>query len=501
MDTTPAISLSHISKRFPGVAALSDVSFDLHPGEIHVLVGENGAGKSTLINILGGIEQPDQGIILVKGREYRGLTPALSQELGIGIIHQELAVVPQLSLAENIYLGRLPRKGPLRIDWARLNGDAATSLRSFGVSAKPTTLVRDVSVAMQQVVEISKVLAMESDIIVMDEPTSSLTSREVTELFRIVFELKRRGCSIIYISHRLEEVKRVGDRVTVLKDGQVVGTRAVPEVDIGELVRMMVGRRVNRGRHARTWTLGQEVLRVSDLTTPGKVRGVSFSVRAGEIVGLAGIVGAGRSEIVRAIFGAEAGTTGEVAIDGRPVRIRSPQQAIKHGLALIPEDRRREGLITEFPLRVNVSLPRLQARGGIMIDGRAERAQAEEARGQLRIKTPHIEQVVANLSGGNQQKVVIGKWLGVDAKVLIFDEPTRGIDVGAKAEVQQLIRDFASQGKAIVIVSSELPELLAACDRILVVYDGRVVSELPGDAATEEDVVYSATTGLRRSVT
>lgn len=501
MKEAPTISLSRISKRFPGVTALSDVSLDLYPGEIHVLVGENGAGKSTLINILGGIEQPDQGVITVKGREYKTLTPGLSQELGIGIIHQELAVVPQLSLAENVFLGRLPTRGSSRIDWERLNKDAAASLESFGVRVSPTTLVRDVSVAYQQVVEISKVLAMNSDIIVMDEPTSSLTSREVSELFRIVAELKRRGCSIIYISHRLEEVKRLGDRVTVLKDGQVVGTRPAAEVSVDELVRMMVGRRVVRERRKRTWELGDEALRVKDLATPGKVRDVSFSVRAGEILGIAGIVGAGRSEIIRAIFGAEPGATGEIHIGGRPVRVRSPQEAIKHGLALIPEDRRQEGLITGFTMRVNIGLPWLQAKGGALIDAAQERARAEEARDQLSIKTPSVEQVVGNLSGGNQQKVVIGKWLGVDAKVLFFDEPTRGIDVGAKAEVQQLICDFAAQGKAIVIVSSELSELLACCDRILVIYDGRVVSELPGDKATEEDVVYSATTGLRRALT
>ncbi|HHW15299.1 MAG TPA: sugar ABC transporter ATP-binding protein [Firmicutes bacterium] len=500
MDDQVVVSLSHVTKRFPGVAALSDVSFDLRHGEVHVLVGENGAGKSTLINILGGIVQPDQGTITVRGKEFKALTPALSQELGIGIIHQELAVVPQLSVAENVFLGRLPKRGALRIDWKELNAQAEQSLKSFGVDIDPTVAVGKLSVALQQVVEITKVLALKGDVIVMDEPTSALTSREVQELFRIVEELKRRGVSIIYISHRLEEVKRLGDRMTVLKDGRVVGTRNVAEVEIDEIVRMMVGREVKRTRRDGSQrALGAEVLRVEGLSTPSKVKNVSFTVRAGEIVGFAGIVGAGRTEIVRAIFGAEAGATGRVWISGKPVEIRLPLAAIKSGIALIPEDRRCEGLILGFPVRTNISLPRLQKSGQWLIKRKTEREQAEEARRQLGIKTPHVEQAVGLLSGGNQQKVVVGKWLHVDAKVLIFDEPTRGVDVGAKAEIQELIKRFAAEGKAVLIVSSELPELLSVCDRILVIFDGRVVNELNGAEATEEDIVYSATTGLRRT--
>lgn len=499
MNDQVVVSLSHITKRFPGVAALSDVSFDLRRGEVHVLVGENGAGKSTLINILGGIVQPDQGTIAVKGREFKTLTPALSQELGIGIIHQELAVVPQLSVAENVFLGRLPKRGAIRVNWKELNARAASSLRSFGMDIDPTTTVGDLSVALQQVVEITKVLAMNADVMVMDEPTSALTSREVQELFRIVAELKQRGVSIIYISHRLDEVKRLGDRVTVLKDGRVVGTREVAEVEIDEIVRMMVGREVTRTRRDDSQrSFGAEALRVEGLSTPAKVKNVSFSVRAGEIVGIAGIVGAGRTEIVRAIFGAEPGATGQVWVNGSLTEIRSPLAAIKTGIALIPEDRRQEGLILDFPIRLNISLPRLQKTGQWLIRRKAERTQAEEACRELNIKTPHVDQTVGLLSGGNQQKVVVGKWLHVDAKVLIFDEPTRGVDVGAKAEIQQLIQEFAAGGKAVIIVSSELPELLNVCDRILVVFDGHVVNELSGAEATEEDIVYSATTGLRR---
>lgn len=499
METRPIVELKQISKRFPGVQALSDVNLTLYPGEVHILLGENGAGKSTLINVLGGIVSPDSGTIIIRGKEYQSLTPALSQSLGIAIIHQELAVVPQLTVAENIFLGRQPAKNRLAIDWKRMKDEARKVLGIFGVDLDPSTLVRDLSVAHQQVVEISKALAQKADIIVMDEPTSALTKREVEDLFSIIEKLKKSGYAIVYISHRLDEVKRLGDRVTVLKDGHYVGTRMVADVTVDDMVRMMVGRDVRLTRRTNRPRLGHEALRVENLTTPNKLKGISFSVRAGEVVGLAGIVGAGRSEVAKAIFGAEPGATGSLFIDGRPVTIRSPLEAIQQGIAFVPEDRRREGLIVQFPIRTNISLPWNQKMGKFLLNHKKERMLSEGAVRDLSIKTPSIDQIAGNLSGGNQQKVVIGKWLELDAKVIIFDEPTRGVDIGAKAEIAELISRFASQGKAVIVISSELPELLALCDRILVLYEGQLANEIPGELATEEDIVYSATTGLRRS--
>lgn len=492
--------LTGVSKHYPGVTALNKVAFELCRGEVHVLLGENGAGKSTLIGVLGGIVQPDVGEIIIKGDRYSSLNPQLSQQLGIGVVHQELSLVPQLSVAENIFLGRLPMTRG-RVNWKRLNQEAKDWLTRFGLDIDPAQPVREFSVAIQQAVEITKILSLQADIIVMDEPTSSLSSKEVERLFQLVNDLKNRGCSIVYISHRMDELKRIGDRVTVLKDGEVVGTRNLAEVQVDELIHMMVGRRITRLKKSSQEQLGEEILRVEELSSPGKIHSVSFSVRSGEVLGIGGIVGSGRTELVKAIFGADPERKGRILLHGKPVRIAHPQDALMNGICLIPEDRRTEGLILGFPVRTNLTVPYWQKIRTLLVNKKRETVLAEEYQAKLRIKTPSCESKVATLSGGNQQKVVIGKWCAVDSQIVIFDEPTRGIDVGSKQEIQELIVELAKEGKAVILISSELPELLAVSDRVLVMYNGKIVSEFQGCSATEEDIVYCATTGSIRGGT
>ncbi|MEW6046807.1 MAG: sugar ABC transporter ATP-binding protein [Bacillota bacterium] len=496
--------MQDIVKDFSGVRALDHVSFELRAGEVHVLLGENGAGKSTLIKILGGVVAPTSGVLTVHGKTYTALTPARARELGIGIIHQELSLVPTLSVAENVFLGRLPTRraaGFSWVDYSTLYRRTEQELRRFRLDVDPHTPVHKLGLAMQQMVEIVKALSLGARIVVMDEPTSALTDREAGELFEVIARLKRESVSIIYISHRLREVKTIGDRVTVLKDGTVVGTRDVKDVDEDELVQMMVGRKIVRTRQVRQGRRGSEVLRVENLTAPG-VCDVSFSVHAGEIVGMAGIVGAGRTEIARAIVGDLGPRRGQVFIDGVPVSIHSPLDALRCGIGLIPESRREQGLVLQFSVSQNLTLPALQLGAGLVSRTgftlrSAERRLAESTAAHLAIKSGSVQERVDRLSGGNQQKVVIGKWLFLNTKVLIFDEPTRGVDIGAKAEIHRIIMDLAGQGRAILLISSEMPELLSVCDRILVVYEGRITGEFPGQAS-EEELVYACVTGRRR---
>lgn len=501
MPREPVVRLKNISKSFPGVKALSDVSFDLYAGEVHALVGENGAGKSTLMNILGGSVRPESGAVVIKGQSYSELTPAMARELGVAIIHQELSLVPQLSIAENICLGDLPTTSTGLVDWSQMRNRAEQALLPFGLKIDVMTPVSRLSMAHRQVVEISRCLARNADIIVMDEPTSSLTSNEVDELFRIILDLRSRGKSIVYISHRLEELRRVGDRVTVLKDGSSVGTRTVSDVSAEDLVRMMVGRDIVADPSLRAATTGgRERLRAEHLQWGDKVSGVSFSLRSGEVVGLGGIVGAGRTEIARIIFGAAPNSSGRLFLDGQEIHLNSPRDAVRAGIALVPEDRRSEGLVTKFSILANITMAYIQKSVSWRADSVLEGRLASGAVRTLSVKTPSISQIVGNLSGGNQQKVVIGKWLDTDAKVMIFDEPTRGVDVGAKQEINRIIRAFANKGVAVLLISSELPQLLAVSDRVLVIYDGKIVDELMGDRLTEENVVYGATTGKGRPV-
>ncbi len=501
MSQDPVVRLENISKSFPGVKALSNVSFDLFAGEVHALLGENGAGKSTLINILGGILRPESGSIVIKGQSYPEVTPAAARELGIAIIHQELSLVPQLSIAENICLGDPPITPTGLVDWGEMRKRAVQALLPFGLQVDVMTPVNRLGMAHRQVVEISRCLARNADIIIMDEPTSSLTSNEADELFKIILDLKSKGKSIVYISHRLEELQRVGDRVTVLKDGSSVGTRIVAETNTDDMVRMMVGRDIKADPSLRATAIeDKERFRCEHLQWGDKIQDVSFSIRAGEVVGLGGIVGAGRTEIASAIFGAAPGSTGKVFLDGQEIHIRSPRDAVRAGIALVPEDRRGEGLVTKFSVLTNTTMAYIQNSLDWRVDFELENELASNTVKTLSIRTPSVSQIVANLSGGNQQKVVIGKWLNVRAKMIIFDEPTRGVDVGAKEEINHIIRSFANKGVAVLLISSELPQLLAVSDRVLVVYDGKIVDELVGDRLTEEDVVYGATTGRGRLI-
>ena len=492
--TTPIIELRDIGKQFPGVRALDAVSFDVLPGEVHALLGENGAGKSTLIKIMTGAYTPDQGSILMEGKPVTIGGPRHAQELGVAAIYQELSLYPELTIAENIFMGHQPRTSLGLIDWRTMERQARAILQDLEAGQlDPLQKVGGLSVGNQQRVEIAKALSQNARILIMDEPTAALTQRDVDQLFAIVRRLRERGVAVIYISHRLEEVFLLADRVTVLRDGQVVGTRPVAETSQPELIRMMVGRTLDALFPKSDAPIGQPALRVQDLRYGKNVRGVSFELRHGEIVGMAGLVGAGRSEMAQVLFGITPAESGTVSIDGKAVVIRSAHQAMQLGIAYVPEDRKNQGLILPMSVRENTTLAILRrlARGGF-VDRQAERKITSDYVDQLHIRTPGIGQLVRNLSGGNQQKVVIAKWLAREPKVLILDEPTRGIDVGAKAEIHRLMSALAQQGIAILMISSELPEILGMSDRVLVMRQGRIVAELARAEATQEAVIGAA---------
>ncbi|MGH2616050.1 MAG: sugar ABC transporter ATP-binding protein [Thermomicrobiales bacterium] len=496
MAAGPILEAAHIDKRFPGVHALDDVSLSVLPGEVHAVVGENGAGKSTLMKVLAGAHAPDQGTIQVDGKPVIIDSPRGAQLLGISTIYQELSLVDALSVGENIFLGDLPTKGGAnwQVDWPAVWRRSAELLERVGSRVKPQTLVRNLSVAQKQMVEIARALARNVRVLILDEPTSSLTERETEKLFEIVALLRSRGVGIIYISHRLGEVFRIAQRVTVLRDGKLVGTLPIEEASEEMLVRMMVGRDLSRLFTQAAPPDAPVRLAVSGLARRGVLHDISFAVRGGEIVGLAGLVGAGRTELARCLFGADRIDSGEVVLDGKPVTMRTPGDAVNLGIALVPEDRKLQALILRMGVRENLSLPVLDRLGSSLVPSRSkERAMVGDYIMSLRIRTPHMEQRVAALSGGNQQKVVIAKWLATKPKVLILDEPTRGIDVGAKAEVHALIARLAEQGVAILMISSELPEILGMSHRILVMRDGRIAANLPREAANEEMIMAAAT--------
>ncbi len=483
-----------ISKRFPGVQALDNVDFELKRGEVHALVGENGAGKSTLMKILAGALQRDSGAISLNGTEVEIPDPITAQRLGISLIYQEFNLVPFLSVAENIFLGREPRKKSGLIDWVTLYRDAERILARLDVQIDVRERVQRLSVAEQQMVEIAKAVSFRSKVLAMDEPSATLTEHELERLFDLIRGLVEEGVSVIYISHRLEEIYEIADRVTVLRDGKHVATDRVENLTKEDIVRLMVGREINEEFPPREANIGDEVLRVEGLTRTGFFEDVSFHVRAGEIVGVAGLVGAGRTEVARAIFGADPIDRGQVYLNGRALEVRSPRDAIDAGIGLVTEDRKAQGLILGMSVLENITLPSLHefSRAGF-IDKPAEREAASRYVQELRIRTPSLRQTVRNLSGGNQQKVVLAKWLLTNSKVMIFDEPTRGIDVGAKWEIYNLLNTLAARGVAIVMISSELPEILGMSDRILVMHEGRIAGELPREQATQERVMQLAT--------
>jgi ABC-type sugar transport system ATPase subunit len=495
--------MSAISKRFPGVLALDDVGFSVGPGEIHALLGENGAGKSTLLKILSGAQAPDAGRIDFAGAAVTFATPHAAQRLGIVTIYQEFTLAPNMSIAENVFIGREPGFG-IFVNWQRLVEDTRAITRRIGLDADPLTLVRELSVAEQQLVEIARALSMRSRLIIMDEPTSALSRTEVEKLFRIVRDLKAQGISVIFVTHRLEEVFEICDRYTVLRDGKLVGSGDVSDTDIDGIIRRMVGREVNAlFAHREDTEAGDVALEVENLSRRGNSRDpsatvladVSLRVRKGEILGIAGLVGAGRTEMARAIFGADPFDSGQVLVEGRPVAIGSPQEAIRNGIGLVPEDRKQQALFLSLAIRMNLSMASLAAVGkwSIFIDEKRETALVEQYRKALNIRMASPEQLIVNLSGGNQQKVVLARWLALRPKVLIVDEPTRGIDVGAKVEVHNLLFDMARAGIAVIAISSELPEILAVSDRIVTMREGRVTGEIRRADATQEKLMSMMT--------
>ncbi len=493
---TDLVTMRGIDKAFPGVRALKGAEFDLRPGEVHALMGENGAGKSTLMKILAGIYRQDAGEVLVSGQPVDLGSPRAAIAAGIGIIHQELILMPHLTAAQNILIGREPRKtGGLLLDEAALNAYAADVFRSMSLSIDPRTLVGSFTIARQQMVEIAKALSFRSRILIMDEPTAALNDKEVGELFAIINRLKADGVGIVYISHKMDEIKRIADRVTVMRDGAYVGTVDAKETPISRIISMMVGREIdNEAPAAPDLTSAPVALEARGLTRGSQVRDVSFAVKAGEILGFAGLMGAGRTEVARLIFGADKADAGEILLGGKRVEIGAPQDAVRHGIGYLSEDRKALGLATGLDVRNNIalaSIPRFSKLFGIL-DEQAMHAAANEYIEKLAIKTPSDRQPARLLSGGNQQKIVIAKWLLRDCKVLIFDEPTRGIDIGAKNEIYKLLNALAAEGKAIIVISSELPEVLRLSHRIAVMCEGRLTGFLPA-GAPQEDIMHLAT--------
>ena len=490
------VAIQNLSKSFPGVKALDGVRFDLRAGEVHALMGENGAGKSTLMKILAGVYRKDSGEILLDGQPVEIESPAHAQSLAIGIIHQELHLMNHLTAAHNIYLGREPRKfAGLFLDEDQLNQDAQALFRRMNMALAPTTRIGELTVAKQQMVEIAKALSFKSRVLIMDEPTAALNNAEIDELFRIIRQLKEEGVGIVYISHKMDEIQRIADRITVMRDGIYVDT--VPAATpLSQVIAMMVGRNLEQSKKTIPDTSANELLlEVRNLNRGRAIRNVSFSVRRGEIVGFAGLMGAGRTEVARAVFGADALESGEVRVRGERIRLTSPQDAVRAGIGYLSEDRKHFGLATGMDIESNITLPSLRRwlKWSVFLNQSAIRTVSQQMVEKLRIKTPSLTQTAKLLSGGNQQKVVIAKWLVQDCDVLIFDEPTRGIDVGAKSEIYKLLNDLAAQGRAIVVISSELPEVLLLSHRVLVMCEGRITGEVRGDEATQESLMALAT--------
>jgi ribose transport system ATP-binding protein len=486
------LQMEQIDKSFPGVHALDNVDFDLYEGEVHVLLGENGAGKSTLVKILSGSIQKDSGRLFIRGEEIHDLDPERAQELGIGMVYQELSLIPALSVAENIYLGQLPRTKLGLVAWKEVERGARKSLDTLAVDIDHSLEVGQLDVAEQQLTEIARVLTKEPKILLLDEPTSALSDTERARLFDIIDRLRTRGVGIIYISHHLAEVPLVGQRVTVLRDGKLIGTLPVEEADEDTLIKMMVGRQLTEQYPKEVVEIGETALRVEGLIVEGILNDLSFEIRKGEILGIFGLMGAGRGELAEAIFGLRPITSGQIFMNGQEVKIKRPSDAIRYGLGLLSRDR-REGLVPLLPIPPNITLANLSQ---VPLYNRLKlKSESEAARNyieELRIQPPSLDRAVMYLSGGNQQKVVLARWLFSEARVLLFNEPTRGIDVGAKSEVFSLINELTKRGVGILMISSEMPEILAMADRILVMKDGRFTAEYQAREATQEQLMRSA---------
>lgn len=487
------LELRNISKAFPGVQALSDVNFDLLRGEVHVLAGENGAGKSTLIKTIAGNHQKDSGTIRIEGEEIEIHSARHAQELGIATIYQEFALISELTIAQNIFLGHEPKKNRLIIDWKKMFRDAEELLSTLGIDINPRAQVADISVSHRQLVEIAKALSFDSKIMIFDEPTGALTSKDIDFLFDLIRKLKSRGIGIIYISHRMEEISEIGDRITVLRDGKEINTYQVKDMDLDKIIFDMTKQLIDH-KHTRSFDhqIGDALVEVKNLKRQGVLEDISFSVRRGEIVGFYGLIGSGRTETAKAIFGLDHADEGEIYIDGEKVK-PNPQNSVRRGVAFIPEDRNEEGLCLNLTVRENTmhsAMPYLFR--SKFVRKKTEKRLSREIIDKLSIKTPSTEQIVNYLSGGNKQKVVLGKWLLKDQVIFIFDEPTRGIDVGAKAEFYKIINDLVRDGAAVIMISSEIPEILNMSDRIYVMRQGRIAASYDKSEATQEKLLQSA---------
>jgi ABC-type sugar transport system ATPase subunit len=496
MSDRVVLEMRNITKLFPGVVALDGVDFTCRAGEVHAVAGQNGAGKSTLMKIIAGVYQPDGGEIRLDGRPIHITSTHHAQKLGISIIHQELNLLPDFTVAENVFLGREPRHLLGFVNTRELEARALDLFKRLAVDLDPHIRVERLSLAQQQMVEIAKALSINARLVIMDEPSATLGGHDLLRVFETISALKQQGVAIIYISHRLEEVFDVADHVTVFRDGRAVASRPITEITRGELVRLMVGRDLTETFPEPGQALGEEILTVRDLSAGDVLHDINLSVRCGEIVGISGLMGSGRTELAQTIFGVRPYERGDIRIRGQQVHLKSPQDALKHGMAFLPESRKEEGIVACLSVQHNAALPSLDARQVMgFIQTKRDRAVVQEQVNRLNVRTPSLRQEIQFLSGGNQQKVVLSKWLLTGAELLIFDEPTRGIDVGAKAEIWHLMRELANRGHAILMISSELSEIMGMSDRILVLYKGRIAATLPRAEATAEKVLAYATYG------
>ncbi len=487
------LEMVNIEKEFPGVKACKKCKLELRKGEVHVLLGENGAGKSTLMKILVGIEQKDAGKIIYRGKEVNFQNYKQSEENGIGIIYQEFNLIPKLSVCENIFIGKQPTKNGL-VSWKKMQEEAKKILDSLQVNIDVNAKIEDLGVAQQQMVEIAKVLSIDANIIIMDEPTSALTEKEIDKLFETIKRLKEQGVSIIYISHRMEEIAKIGDRATIMRDGEYIATVEFGSVTMDEIINLIVGRTLSEKYPKEEHKQGKLILKASHIKSGSMVKDVSFEVYEGEIVGFAGLMGAGRTETMRAIFGADIMEKGEVFIDDKKVNIRSPKEAIDNGIGFLTEDRKNQGLVLNMSVKENITLTNLKELidNGIFLNLKKEVSIAKKLSDDLTVKTPSVEQKTKNLSGGNQQKVVLAKWINRDCRILIFDEPTRGIDVGAKSEIYKLMNKLCNKGIAIIMISSELPEIMGMSDRIYVMHEGLITGEVKSTEADQNKLMKYA---------
>lgn len=493
MSEKIVLSVEGIVKKFPGTIALNNVHIEVNEGEVHALVGENGAGKSTLMNIISGVFPPDSGKIFFMGREVDFNNPKEAQDMGIGFVHQELSLCPHLSVAENIFMGRVPTNKIGLTDYKKLFNKSKELLELFHASFSPWDLVGNLNVAEQQIVEIGKALSLDCKLLILDEPTSSLTETETVTLFRIIKDIKAKGISVLYISHRMAEIFEICDSITVFRDGTFVNKVKVQDVNSDDVIQMMVGRNIHNLYPKKSESVGKEVLSVRNFNKKGVFQNISFSVNKGEILGFYGLVGAGRTEVARAICGIDDRDSGEVYLNGDLVENKNYRETITNGFAYLTEDRKQQGLFLQMTIKQNITAAKLDiVTSGIVIDKHKETDISQKYVNRLNIKISSLDQKVANLSGGNQQKVMIGKWLATNPKVLIMDEPTRGIDVGAKAEIHTMLRELSNQGITVIIISSELPEIIGMSDRVIVMHEGHITGEVVSDEISEENIIKYA---------